>query len=68
VAITEGENPMGGIEQLIKVRPLEVATGISKYKWYALARAKKIPTYGCGRALRFKLSEILAWMRREQKG
>ena len=65
--MTESEQPQAEIEPLIKIEPLEKATGISRYKWYALARAKKIPVYTCGRALRFRLSEILAWMQDQRK-
>ena len=60
--ITESEQTKAGIEPLIKVSALEKSTGISRFKWYALARAKKIPMYSCGRALRFRLSEIVEWM------
>jgi excisionase family DNA binding protein len=65
--ITEFEQPQADIEPLIKIEPLEKATGISRFQWYALAREKRIPVYTCGRALRFRLSEILKWMKEQTR-
>lgn len=67
MALTECKETKADIEPLLKIEPLEKATGISRFKWYALAREGRIPVYGCGRALRFKLSEILEWMKEQRE-
>jgi len=41
VVTTECKKPESNVEALIKVKPLELATGISRFKWYLLAREKK---------------------------
>lgn len=55
------------VEALLNVDALAQATGISRFQWYRFAKGGKIPTYRAGKSVRFKLSEILQWMKEDGK-
>jgi len=52
-------------EPLVKAPVLERAVSVSRYKLYALVRANKIPHYKVDRSVRFRISEIVAWMKKK---
>lgn len=52
---------------LVDAGTVAAATKVSKGFIYRGAVAGKIPHYRAGRALRFDLDEVLAWMRRQSE-
>jgi len=48
---------------LVKASTAAQAVGLNKFFLYRLAAEHKIPSYRAGKAVRFNVSEILAWMR-----
>ena len=54
---------------LVKADVAAKAMGLNKYFLYRLAAENKIPAYRIGKAVRFSVPELLAWMRerREEK-
>ena len=49
--------------QLVMADLAAKATGLDKFYLYRLAATGQIPHYRSGRAVRFSISELLAWMR-----
>ncbi|MCA9420454.1 MAG: excisionase family DNA-binding protein [Nitrospira sp.] len=49
-------------EPLLTIKDLSSAVNLSKWYLYRAA-AKGMPHYRAGRALRFRLSEIMEWMK-----
>lgn len=48
---------------LVNVGLASKATGLNRYFLYRLAAQKKLPHYRAGKAVRFSIPELLAWMR-----
>ncbi len=49
--------------ELVKADLAAKAMGLNKYFLYRLAAENKIPAYRIGKAVRFSVPELLAWMR-----
>ena len=49
--------------ELVMVDLASKATGLNRYYLYRLAAQKKIPHYRAGKAVRFSIPELLAWMK-----
>ena len=48
---------------LVKAEVAAQAVGLNKFFLYRLAKEGRVPVYRAGKAVRFNVSEILAWMR-----
>lgn len=53
--------------ELVSADEAAKATGLSKYFIYRLAAAGKVPAYKAGRAVRFDILELRAWMREQAR-
>jgi excisionase family DNA binding protein len=51
---------------LVKAEIAAQAMGLSKYFLYRLAAKGEIPSYRAGKAIRFDIDELRAWMRTQQ--
>ena len=49
--------------ELVRVELAAKATGLNRYYLYRLAASGKVPHYRAGKALRFSVPELLAWMK-----
>ncbi len=49
--------------ELVKAELAAKATGLNKYFIYRLAAEGQIPSYRAGRAIRFSIPELMAWMK-----
>ena len=49
--------------ELVMVDLASKATGLNRYFLYRLAAQNKLPHYRAGKAVRFSIPELLAWMR-----
>ena len=50
---------------LTKAEDTAYAVGLSKFTLYKLAKKNEIPHYRCGKAIRFDVNEVKAWMKEE---
>jgi predicted DNA-binding transcriptional regulator AlpA len=55
-------------ERLIDIRVLAEQTAIPASWWYQKAEAGLVPHLKCGRYLRFRPSEITAWLEAQRRG
>jgi excisionase family DNA binding protein len=56
------------VERLIGVRELADRTGLQESWIYSQAAAKKIPYLKLGKYLRFRWSEVEAWLEAQRQG
>jgi excisionase family DNA binding protein len=56
------------IEPYINIKELEEHTGLPRSWLYAKAADGYIPHYKCGKYLRFKISEVEAWLEKHRRG
>ena len=49
--------------ELVMVDEASKATGLNRHYLYRLAARNKVPHYRAGKAVRFCIPEVLAWMR-----
>jgi excisionase family DNA binding protein len=54
-----------GEAMLTDAKVTALGLGVSRFTLYRLAAARKIPTYRCGKAIRFDMEEIREWMRQQ---
>ena len=53
-------------EELDKIDSVVRVTKLNRYFIYREAAAGRIPCYRAGKAVRFNIPEVLAWMRQQQ--
>ncbi|MFA7265450.1 MAG: helix-turn-helix domain-containing protein [Candidatus Nanopelagicales bacterium] len=53
-------------EVLVGVEPIEALLGLPRSTVYALARQNVLPSFRIGRAVRFRVSEVKAWLAEQQ--
>jgi predicted DNA-binding transcriptional regulator AlpA len=56
------------VEPMVDVKRVSAVYGNPPSWWYASAEAGKIPSYKVGKYLRFRLSEIEAWLASQRRG
>lgn len=57
-----GENPLGVSQEFFGIQGLSVYVGIKTSTLYVMVEERSIPHYRVGRLIRFRRSEIDAWM------
>jgi len=51
--------------ELVNVDRASAALGVNRYSLYRWAKEGKAPSYRAGRALRFDIDELRAWMKEQ---
>lgn len=62
VATTPKSDGGSEMERLVTVKELASATGLPVSYWYLKAEQGKVPCYKIGKYVRFRLSEVTAWL------
>jgi len=62
---TEEQAPTVPATNLANAKNIAHLVGLSKFTLYKLAKRNEIPHYRCGKAIRFDVNEVKAWMKKE---
>jgi len=55
-------------ETFIDIKDLEKRTKLPRSWWYSQVSRGYVPYYKCGKYLRFKISEVDAWLEKHRRG